>query len=96
MARLPFAVYHLQLDHSPIRLSDPGLKAMAFILEEHTEVELRVDIPELRLLAGTVGVIVHVYPGGKAYEVEFDGNSVGVTRVETLRSEMLLPHPQGQ
>lgn len=67
MAWLPFAVYRLLLGHSPVRLSDPGLKAMAFILEEHTEVELRVDIPELRLLAGTVGsvgsvgVIVHVY-----------------------------------
>ena len=40
-------------------------------------------------MAGDVGVVVHIYEGGKAYEVEFialDGNTVAV---ETLEAEKI-------
>ena len=61
------------------------------LLKEHSAVVLRFDIPELGLLAGTVGVIVHVYPGGLAYEVEFFGDSLSSARVETFKFQALTP-----
>jgi hypothetical protein len=42
-------------------------------------------------MAGDVGVVVHIYEGGKAYGVEFialDGNTVAV---ETLEAEKIRP-----
>ena len=45
----------------------------------------------LTSMAGDVGVVVHIYEGGKAYEVEFialDGNTVAV---ETLEAEKIRP-----
>lgn len=43
------------------------------------------DLPERRLKAGDVGTVVHVYPGGAAFEVEFvalDGHTLGVETLE--------------
>lgn len=54
------------------------------VLREHMPVVLKRSFPSLKLDGGTLGVIVHVYPGGDAYEVEFfryDGTSVGVATV---------------
>ena len=51
---------------------------------EHDRVVLSVDITEFGLQAGDVGTIVHVYPNGAAFEVEFvalDGSTVAVVQV---------------
>lgn len=48
-------------------------------------VALLVDLPELGLKAGDIGTVVHVYPSGAAYEVEFvdlDGWTIGVETLE--------------
>ena len=54
------------------------------MLEEHDRVVLTDDISDMDLKAGDVGTIVHVYPNGEAFEVEFltlDGNTVALTTV---------------
>jgi hypothetical protein len=57
---------------------------------EHDVVALLVDLPDYALAAGDTGAVVHVYPQGNAYEVEFlDPN--GKTRVvATLEAHQLL------
>jgi hypothetical protein len=48
---------------------------------EHTRVVLKRSLPSLGLEPGDVGVVVHNYGSGAAYEVEFlslDGNTIGV------------------
>lgn len=50
------------------------------MLAEHSSVVLVTDLPARGLVAGDVGVVVHVYRGGEPYEVEFvryDGSSLG-------------------
>jgi hypothetical protein len=50
------------------------------MLIEHTSVVLVADLPARGLVAGDVGVVVHVYRGGEVCEVEFvryDGSSLG-------------------
>ena len=42
------------------------------MLAEHSMVTLMRDVPNEGLRRGALGAIVHVYPGGAAYEVEFD------------------------
>lgn len=52
---------------------------------------LLVDLPDRGLSAGDIGTVVHVYPGGQAYEAEFfdlDGTTVGV---ETVEREQIRP-----
>ena len=47
-------------------------------------VALTVNLPEHRLTAGDVGVVVHVGKGGKTFMVEFTtfaGSTVGVAKV---------------
>ena len=54
------------------------------MLKEHDRVVLTVDLPDKRLEAGDVGVIVFVPKSGEGYTVEFialDGNTVAVTAV---------------
>lgn len=61
------------------------------LLREHETVEIRENMDHLNLQAGTSGVIVHAYPKGVAYEVEFiakDGRTLGV---ETIEAEELKP-----
>jgi Domain of unknown function (DUF4926) len=53
-------------------------------LHEHETVVLTRDLPEHRLQAGDVGVVVHAYDGGKAYEVEFVTGSGQTLALETL------------
>lgn len=51
------------------------------MFNEHEVVTLAHDLPEAGLAAGTVGAIVHVYPDGHTFEVEFfdaDGTTIGV------------------
>ena len=41
------------------------------MIQEHERVALTRDIPEQGLRAGDVGTVLHVYRGGRAFEVEF-------------------------
>lgn len=48
-------------------------------IEELDRVRLRVDKPSRALKAGRLGTVVHRYPDGRAFEVEFPtGNAGGV------------------
>jgi hypothetical protein len=56
------------------------------MIEEHDRVVLMADRPDQGLMTGDVGTVVHIYQGGRAYEVEFvalDGETAGVVTVET-------------
>ncbi len=69
------------------------------MIKEHENAVLTVDLPSTGLMAGDIGVVVHVYENAKAYEVEFialDGNTLAV---ETLDADKIrsirdreLPH----
>ncbi len=55
------------------------------MIKEHERVVLKVAIPAEGLEAGDVGMVVHVYRDGRAYEVEFftlDGSTAAVVTVE--------------
>lgn len=54
-------------------------------IAEHERVVLTIDLPEEKLAAGDVGVVVHVHEAGKAFEVEFvalDGETMAVVTLE--------------
>jgi hypothetical protein len=54
------------------------------MINEFDQVVLTVDLPEYRLKAGDVGVIVDITPNGKQYTLEFfnfDGETVAVVPV---------------
>ena len=58
------------------------------MIREHDLVVMNGDMPEARISAGDVGTVVHVYPGGHAYEVEFTnltGDTVAVVTVENAK-----------
>lgn len=55
------------------------------MIHEHERVVLVVDLPEHELMVGDVGVVVHIYSTGNAYEVEFftlDGQTLDVVTVD--------------
>ena len=54
------------------------------MLQEHMSVVLMQDLPAAGLLAGDVGVVVHVHRGGEAYEIEFIALNGATVAVETL------------
>ena len=69
------------------------------MIKEHTSVILTRDLPEERLLQGDVGVVVHGYGGGEAYEVEFmtlSGSTVSVCMLEAADVQVvnsnMMPH----
>ena len=65
------------------------------MLKEHDRVVLTKDLPTDDLRAGDVGVIVHVYRGAGAFEVEFlalDGNSIAVASVEASQLRGVTAH----
>ena len=65
------------------------------MLREHDRAVLTKDLPDEDLLAGDVGVIVHVYREGGAFEVEFlalDGNSIAVATVEASELRGVTAH----
>lgn len=56
------------------------------MIHEHERVVLMVDLPEHELRVGDVGVVVHIYSTGKAYEVEFftlDGQTLDVVTIDS-------------
>lgn len=55
------------------------------MFDENAQVVLKRCLPNLGLEPGDVGVVVHIYANGAAYEVEFlslDGNTIGVATIE--------------
>ena len=55
------------------------------MLKEHERAVLTVDLPNHQFKAGDVGMVVHIYQSGVAYEVEFmtlDGTTIDVVTVE--------------
>lgn len=55
------------------------------MFDEHAQVVLKRGLPSLGLKPGDVGIVVHTYGKGAAYDVEFlslDGNTIGVSTVE--------------
>ena len=68
---------------------------MAFIMfRERSFVVLDRDLPGNRLLAGDVGVVVHVYRERYAYEIEFvDGGGATVAIVTVKEEDIRLLEP---
>lgn len=63
-------------------------------IHEHDSVVLTEDLPSAGLKAEDVGVVVHVYPGGKAFEVEFlalDGDTISVETLEPGQIRSIRP-----
>ncbi len=57
------------------------------MLKEHSQVVLKKPLPNLGLEPGDVGVVVHIYAQGAAYEVEFltiDGHTIGLETVDAV------------
>lgn len=51
------------------------------MIEEHDVVALTQALPKSPFVAGDCGVVVHIYPGAVAYELEFfsgSGQSIGI------------------
>lgn len=62
------------------------------MFDRHSQVVLKSALPGLGLEPGDVGIVVHTYGKGAAYEVEFlslDGNTIGVS---TVASQTLAPN----
>jgi Domain of unknown function (DUF4926) len=58
------------------------------MITEHDRVVLTAPVPQERLEVGDVGTVVHVYPDGKAFEIEFatlDGHTAAVATVEVCQ-----------
>ncbi len=54
------------------------------MIGEFERVALTRDLPEEGLVAGDAGTVVHLYEGGKGYEVEFfalNGRTIAVATV---------------
>jgi hypothetical protein len=59
------------------------------MIAEHASVVLTENIPASGLEAGDVGVVVHVHPEGKAYEVEFMSLDGGTVAIQTLEARQV-------
>lgn len=66
------------------------------MISEHSLVVLDTDPPHESLTRGDVGTVVHVYKGGKGYEVEFvDGGGQTVALV-TVGADDVRPIKAGE
>jgi hypothetical protein len=61
------------------------------MIKEHDQVVLTSDLPEVGMKAGDVGTVVHIYPHGEAYEVEFFTLHGKTAAIATVRSSQLRP-----
>jgi len=61
------------------------------MVREHERVVLKTAVLEHGLMDGDVGTVVHVYPGGKAYEVEFVALNGETAAVATLKASQIRP-----
>ena len=63
---------------------------------EHDTVALTRDLPEEGLATGDIGAIVHVYPDGLAFEVEFVSLTGKTIAVATLPVDAVRPVRDGE
>ena len=61
------------------------------MINEHDCVVLTSDVPAAGLVAGDVGAVVHVHPGGAAFEVEFVTMTGTTVAVATVPASQLRP-----
>jgi len=61
------------------------------MMKELSLVVLTRSIPDHSLVAGDVGTVVHVYPNGEAYEIEFMTGLGKTIAVLTLRPGDVRP-----
>ncbi|MGI8672517.1 MAG: DUF4926 domain-containing protein [Luteitalea sp.] len=62
---------------------------------EYDRIVLTESVPAEGLVVGDVGMVVYVYPDGKAYEVEFTtlaGTTVAVVTVESTAVRPVTEH----
>ncbi len=65
------------------------------VFQELDTVALTHDVPEQGLHQGDVGAIVHCYPNGVAFEVEFltnDGQTIALTTLISSDVRLVQPH----
>ena len=61
------------------------------MIREHDRVVLTKGLPGHGLKAGDVGTVVHVYPQGKAFEVEFVALDGQTAAIATLKVSQVRP-----
>jgi len=61
------------------------------MLHEHSQVVLNKALPHLGLEPGDIGIVVHVYAKGEAYEIEFVAMSGTTIGLETLSAADVKP-----
>ncbi len=66
------------------------------MIKDLDTVALKRDFPEHHLAHGDLGTVVHVYEGGKAFEVEFVTLAGETVAVLTLDSEQIRPIRAGE
>jgi hypothetical protein len=65
------------------------------MIKEHDRIVLTKPVPAEGLEVGDVGTVVHVYPGGEAFEVEFttlDGRTAMVATVDAVAVRPVTGH----
>lgn len=66
------------------------------MFDENTQVVLKRPLPSIGLEPGDVGVVVHTYGEGVAYEVEFlslNGHTIGVATVDATDLRQVSGRP---
>jgi len=66
------------------------------MMREHDRVVLSSDLSEEGLQAGDVGTIVHIYPHGEAFEVEFVALNGETVAVVTIKSGQIRAVREGE
>mgnify|MGYP006392602579 CR=1 FL=1 len=66
------------------------------MIAEHSLVVLDCDPPDEKLNRGDVGTVVHVYKGGRGYEVEFVDGAGRTVALVTVGAEDVRPIEAGE
>jgi hypothetical protein len=66
------------------------------MIAEHSLVVLDCEPPHERLNRGDVGTVVHIYEGGRAYEVEFVDGSGHTVALITVNADDVRPIGAGE
>ncbi len=61
------------------------------MIKEHERVVLKKGIPEQGLKTGDVGIVVHIYKKGEAFEVEFLTLHGETVAIATLNASQVRP-----
>jgi Domain of unknown function (DUF4926) len=66
------------------------------MIREHDRVVLSKPLTDHGLQSGDIGAVVHVYPGGTAYEVEFVTLTGQTAAVVTVSADQIRPVSGGE